>query len=115
MKTENITTALTRKVAPPIKLNRTPPVINPIMLAKPQNYLQYPALHPEKLCARLERIDIKGGHIRPLPTANKITAPYTNMILFDTNKIKFVPSITLPIITSDTVVLPFLFCWQPPS
>ena len=46
MKTENITTALTRKVAPPIKLNRTPPVINPIMLAKPPKLPAIPCTAP---------------------------------------------------------------------
>jgi hypothetical protein len=34
-KTENITAALIRKVAPPIKLYKTPPAINPMILAKP--------------------------------------------------------------------------------
>jgi hypothetical protein len=43
---------------------------------------------------------MKEGHIRPLPTANSITAIPTETILFDTNKIKFVPKITLPIITN---------------
>jgi hypothetical protein len=36
-------------------------------------------------------MDMKEGHIRPLPTANSITAPPTATILFDTNKTKFVP------------------------
>ena len=34
-------------------------------------------------------MDMKEGHIRPLPTANSITAPPMETILFDTNKIKF--------------------------
>ena len=34
-KTDNIIAALIRKVTPPIKLYKTPPVINPIMLATP--------------------------------------------------------------------------------
>ena len=34
-KTENIIAALTRNVAAPIELYKTPPAINPIMLATP--------------------------------------------------------------------------------
>jgi hypothetical protein len=34
-KTENIIAALTRKVAAPAKLYKTPPAINPIILATP--------------------------------------------------------------------------------
>jgi hypothetical protein len=45
-------------------------------------------------------MDMKDGHIRPLPTTNGITAPPTETILFDTNKIKFVPKIKLPTITN---------------
>jgi hypothetical protein len=45
-------------------------------------------------------MDMKEGHIRPLPTANSITAPPTATILFDTNKIKFVPKIKLPTTTN---------------
>ena len=37
--------------------------------------------------------------MRPLPTANNTIAALTETILFDTNKIKFVPKIMLPIIT----------------
>jgi hypothetical protein len=43
---------------------------------------------------------MKDGHIRPLPTANNITAPTTATILFDTNKIKFVAKIKLPMMTN---------------
>ena len=43
---------------------------------------------------------MKDGHIRPFPTANSITAPLTETILFDTNKIKFVPKIKLPMMTN---------------
>jgi hypothetical protein len=38
--------------------------------------------------------------MRPLPSANKITAANTATMLFETNKTKFVPKIILPIITS---------------
>ena len=38
--------------------------------------------------ARLDNMDMKEGHMRPLPTANNITATLTEIILFDTNKIK---------------------------
>ena len=38
--------------------------------------------------------------MRPLPIANNIIAQPTETILFDTNKIKFVPKIILPIITN---------------
>jgi hypothetical protein len=50
--------------------------------------------------ARFDNMDIKQGHIRPLPTANKITAAYIQIILSDTNNIKFVPKIILPTTTS---------------
>jgi hypothetical protein len=43
---------------------------------------------------------MKDGHMRPLPTANNTIAALTETILFDTNKIKFVPKIMLPIITN---------------
>jgi hypothetical protein len=45
-------------------------------------------------------MDIKDGHMRPLPTANNSIVPLTETILFDTNKIKFVPKIMLSIITN---------------
>jgi hypothetical protein len=38
--------------------------------------------------------------MRPLPTANNTMAQLTYTILFDINKIKFVPKIMLPIVTN---------------
>ena len=45
-------------------------------------------------------MDMKEGHMRPLPAANSNTAAPTETILFDANKIKFVPKITLPTMTN---------------
>ena len=71
-----------------------------MILARP------PKLH-QRLCtpwsfdpARLDNMDMKEGHIRPLPTANDTHSPPIETILFDTNKIKFVPNIRLPITTN---------------
>jgi len=94
-KTANITPALIRKVASPIELYKNPPNISPKMLAKA------PKL-PAKRCtapwsfdpARLDSIDMKDGHIRPLPSANSITAPNTETRLFDANKTKFVCTVS---------------------
>jgi hypothetical protein len=42
----NITTALIRKVVPPIKLYKRPPVVNPIMLARLAKLLATPCTAP---------------------------------------------------------------------
>jgi hypothetical protein len=85
----NITPALIRKVNPSIISYKNPPRVSPMMLAS-----------PPKLPATSNSMDMKDGHIRPLPTANSIAAPPTETILFDTNKTKFVPKIKLPMMTN---------------
>jgi hypothetical protein len=97
----NITPALTRKVVPPRKSYSIPPIINPMILARLPKLPATPCTAPcRTVPARFDSMDIKDGHIRPLPTANKIAAPYSKLVLLDTNKIKLVPKIMLPIMTS---------------
>jgi hypothetical protein len=43
---------------------------------------------------------MKDGHIRPLPSAKNMTATYAKAVLLATKRIKFIPKITLPIITN---------------
>ena len=100
-KTANITIALIRNVVAPIELYKKPPKVSPKILAKPPKLPAIPCTAPWSLDpARLDNMDMKEGHMRPLPTANNITATLTEIILFDTNKIKFVPKIMLPIMTN---------------
>lgn len=100
-KTANITPAEIRKVAPPIELYKNPPKIRPKMLAKAPKLPAKPCTAPWSFDpARLDNIDMKDGHIRPLPSANNITAPNTETRLFDANKTKFVPKIMLPMMTN---------------
>ena len=100
-KITNITPALIRKVNPPIELYKNPPKVSPTILARPPKLPATPCTAPCSFVpARLDNMDMKDGHIRPLPTANSTTAALTETILFDTNKIKFVPKIKLPTITN---------------
>ena len=46
IKTTNIIPALNRKVYPPIKLNKSPPIINPTMLARLPKLLATPCINP---------------------------------------------------------------------
>ena len=72
-----------------------------MILAKPPKLPATPCTEPWSFDpVYLDNIDMKDGHIRPLPTANNTIAAPIETILFDTNKIKFVPKITLPIITN---------------
>lgn len=90
-----------RKVNAPIELYKKPPKISPKILAKPPALPATPCTEPWSFGpAYLDNIDMKDGHMRPLPTANNTMAPPINTILLDTNKIKFVPKIMLPIITN---------------
>ena len=99
--TAKITLALIRKVAPPIKLYKNPPKTSPNMLAKPPKLPARPCTAPWSFDpARLESMDMKDGHMRPLPSANNITAPKTEIRLFDANKTKFIPKIMLPMMTN---------------
>jgi hypothetical protein len=83
------------------KLYRNPPKTNPNMLAKPPKQPARPCTAPWNFDpARLESMDMKDGHMRPLPSANNITAPNTETRLFDANKTKFVHKIMLPIMTN---------------
>src|SRR5215471_7961248 len=94
-KTANVTPALIRKVDPPIELYKNPPKIRPKMLAKAPKLPAKPCTTPCSFDpARLDNMDMKEGHIRPLPSANNITAPNTETRLFDANKTKFVPNAT---------------------
>jgi hypothetical protein len=55
---------------------------------------------------------MKEGHMRPLLTANSIIAQPTETILFDTNKIKFVPKMMLPIIIFPLRIFLMLYARQ---
>ena len=75
IKTVNITPALTRNVAPPTKLYKSPPIVNPIILARPPKLPATPCTDPCRTApARFDSIDMKEGHMSPLPTANKTAA-----------------------------------------
>src|SRR5215469_6931675 len=66
-KTANITPALIRKVDPPIELYKNPPKIRPKMLAKAPKLPAKPCTAPWSFDpARLDNMDMKDGHIRPL-------------------------------------------------
>ena len=55
-KTENITAALIRNVAPPIKLYKTPPAIDPMILAKPPTLPATPQQLLEELFLRVLKV-----------------------------------------------------------
>src|SRR5215469_1582487 len=66
-KIANVTPALIRKVAPPIELYKNPPKIRPKMLAKAPKLPAKPCTAPWSFDpARLDNMDMKDGHIRPL-------------------------------------------------
>ena len=68
--------ALIRKVVPPIKLYKSPPMVNPMILARLPKLLATPWIAPwYTYPALFESIDMKDGHINPFPTANRIAAP----------------------------------------
>jgi len=64
-----------RKVTAPIELNKKPPRINPKILATPPKLPAMPCTEPWSFDpAYPDNIDMKDGHIRPLPTANNVIA-----------------------------------------